>query len=105
MGHVKFFTATSQIERTDKRLEPWKFNYLNNHSTHAAIYLAIHSPAPTIQLSSFLDSLLLRLQQRAQMPAQRNLSIFGRSLVANMLLLGPLWHANRVFTDPQILPW
>lgn len=34
MGHVKFFTATSQTERIDKRLKPWKFNYLNNHSTH-----------------------------------------------------------------------
>ncbi|KAG1295391.1 hypothetical protein G6F66_004365 [Rhizopus arrhizus] len=53
------------------------------------------------QLSSFLDNLLLKLQQRAQMLAQRNLSILGRSLVTNTLLLGPLWHAIRVLTVPQ----
>ncbi|KAG1277445.1 hypothetical protein G6F66_012295 [Rhizopus arrhizus] len=53
------------------------------------------------QLSSFLDNLLLKLQQRAQMLAQRNLSILGRSLVTNTLLLGPLWHAIRILAVPQ----
>ncbi|KAG1322593.1 hypothetical protein G6F63_013324 [Rhizopus arrhizus] len=67
----------------------------------AAIYLGYPLTSTNHQLSSFLDNILLKLQQRAQMLAQRNLSILGRSLVTNTLLLGPLWHAIRVLAVPQ----
>ncbi|KAG1167185.1 hypothetical protein G6F36_012651 [Rhizopus arrhizus] len=67
----------------------------------AAIYLGYPLTSASHQLSSFLDKLLLKLQQRVQMLAQRNLSILGHSLVANTLLLGPFWYTIRVLAVPQ----
>ncbi|KAG0755182.1 hypothetical protein G6F24_012005 [Rhizopus arrhizus] len=79
---------------------------LNRHKT-LAISLSGQSHQPwqsalsSHGITHFLDNLLLKLQQRAQMLTQRNLSILGRSLVTNTLLLGLLWHAIRVLAVPQ----
>jgi hypothetical protein len=51
--------------------------------------LAIHSSVPATNCLIFLLTLLLKLQQHAQMLGQRNLLILGRSLVTNTLLLSP----------------
>ncbi|KAG1149513.1 hypothetical protein G6F37_003105 [Rhizopus arrhizus] len=74
--------------------------YDRSNST-AAIHLEYPLTSANYQLSGFFGNLLLKLQQRAQMLARRNMSILGRSLVTNTPLLGPLWHAIRVLAVPQ----
>ncbi|KAG1328634.1 hypothetical protein G6F62_008060 [Rhizopus arrhizus] len=71
------------------------------HAT-AAIYLGFPLTSSKSQLTSFLESVLSGIQTSAQLLSQRGLSILGRGLIANSLVLSRLWHATRVVNVPMI---
>ncbi|KAG1445622.1 hypothetical protein G6F46_012904 [Rhizopus delemar] len=52
-------------------------------------------------MSSYLDSLIVKLEKHATILSQRRLSILGRSMIANSLLLSRVWHNIRVLSPPQ----
>ncbi|KAG0928434.1 hypothetical protein G6F57_013603 [Rhizopus arrhizus] len=62
--------------------------------------LAFPSLAPKSQLLAFLDDVVLKIQSTADTLSQRSLSILGRSLVVNYLILSRIWHAIRILAVP-----
>ncbi|KAI9490706.1 hypothetical protein BDB00DRAFT_768280, partial [Zychaea mexicana] len=52
------------------------------------------------QLASFLDNLYTKLEHHIALLKQRHLSIQGKSIIANSLLLSRLWHVLRVCIVP-----
>ncbi|KAG0752508.1 hypothetical protein G6F16_013150 [Rhizopus arrhizus] len=74
----------------------------NMHQWHdksndtAAIYLGFPLTSSKAQMKNFLDDLLHSIQQQADYLSQRNLSVLGRGVVANSLILSRIWHSLRV---------
>lgn len=52
------------------------------------------------QLNRFLESRLDTVRKHVQLLSQRSLSIVGRALVANALLLSRMWHCLRIVPVP-----
>ncbi|KAG1448084.1 hypothetical protein G6F56_009048 [Rhizopus delemar] len=73
----------------------------DKHSTDAAIYLGYPLTSSKNQLKRFFEDLIENCQLHALNLSQRNLSILGRGLVANSLILSRIWHAIRVLSPPQ----
>ena len=73
----------------------------DNKDPTAAIYLGYPLTSSTQQMSSYLDSIITKVKRHADILAQRGLSIQGRSVVANSLLLSRIWHSIRILCPPQ----
>ncbi|KAG0064464.1 hypothetical protein BGZ90_002198, partial [Linnemannia elongata] len=56
-------------------------------------YPIVHTPA---QLEFFYDKLATKIERAADIHSARQLSVKGRALIANALLLATLWHVARV---------
>ncbi|KAG1370323.1 hypothetical protein G6F61_012134 [Rhizopus arrhizus] len=55
----------------------------------------------TQQMSKYLDSIITKIERHANILSQRGLSILGRSMIANSLLLSRIWHSIRILCPPQ----
>ncbi|KAG1546419.1 hypothetical protein G6F46_009806 [Rhizopus delemar] len=73
----------------------------DNKDSTAAIYLGYPLTSSTQQMSNYLDSIITKVKRHADILAQRGLSIQGRSMVANSLLLSRIWHSIRILCPPQ----
>ncbi|EIE84517.1 hypothetical protein RO3G_09227 [Rhizopus delemar RA 99-880] len=73
----------------------------DKRASSATIYLGYPLTSSAQQMSSYLDSLIVKLEKHATILSQRRLSILGRSMVANSLLLSRVWHNIRVLSPPQ----
>ncbi|KAG1167868.1 hypothetical protein G6F36_012411 [Rhizopus arrhizus] len=73
----------------------------DNKDPTAAIYLGYPLTSSTQQMSNYLDSIITKVKRHADILAQRGLSIQGRSVVANSLLLSRIWHSIRILCPPQ----
>ncbi|EIE75892.1 hypothetical protein RO3G_00596 [Rhizopus delemar RA 99-880] len=73
----------------------------DKRASSAAIYLGYPLTSSAQQMSSYLDSLIVKLEKHATILSQRRLSILGRSMIANSLLLSRVWHNIRVLSPPQ----
>ena len=73
----------------------------DNKETTAAIYLGYPLTSSTQQMSKYLDSIITKIERHANILSQRGLSILGRSMIANTLLLSRIWHSIRVLCPPQ----
>ena len=67
-------------------------------SNNAAIYLGFLLTDAKHQLTAFLSDTLSKLQNSTQQPTQCSHCILGRSLVANSLIMSPIWHSIRILT-------
>ena len=52
-------------------------------------------------MSNYFDSIITKVERYADILAQRGLSILGRSMIANTLLLSRIWHSTRILCPPQ----
>jgi hypothetical protein len=89
--HVEWINLarTKEIVWYDKdNLQPLTYLGYPLHSTQA-------------QLEQFLDTVYAKLQRHVNFLTSRNLSIKGKAIVANSLLLSRLWHLLRVIQPPQ----
>ncbi|KAG1255119.1 hypothetical protein G6F68_010529 [Rhizopus microsporus] len=73
----------------------------DNKETTAAIYLGYPLTSSTQQMSKYLDSIITKIERHANILSQRGLSILGRSMIANSLLLSRIWHSIRILCPPQ----
>ncbi|KAG1455737.1 hypothetical protein G6F46_010345 [Rhizopus delemar] len=73
----------------------------DNKDSTAAIYLGYPLTSSTQQMSNYLDSIITKVKPHADILAQRGLSIQGRSMVANSLLLSRIWNSIRIQCPPQ----
>ncbi|KAG0975420.1 hypothetical protein G6F29_011546 [Rhizopus arrhizus] len=73
----------------------------DKRASSATIYLGYPLTSSAQQLSSYLDSLIVKIEKHATILSQRRLSILGRSMIANSLLLSRVWHSIRVLSPPQ----
>ncbi|EIE75871.1 hypothetical protein RO3G_00575 [Rhizopus delemar RA 99-880] len=73
----------------------------DNKDPTAAIYLGYPLTSSTQQMPNYLDSIITKVKRHADILAQRGLSIQGRSVVANSLLLSRIWHSIRILCPPQ----
>ncbi|KAG0737122.1 hypothetical protein G6F23_010536 [Rhizopus arrhizus] len=69
----------------------------------ATTYLGYPLTTSAQQFSSYLDSLIVKLEKHAIILSQRWLSILGYSTIANSFLLSRVWHSIRVLSPPQSL--
>lgn len=76
---------------------PWH----DSNSPSAITYLGYPLYTNEIQLSSFLLNTENKLNNQINILKQRSLSIRGRSLIVNSLLLSRLWHILRVTIVPD----
>lgn len=67
-------------------------------SNNAAIYLGFLLTDAKHQLTAFLSDTLSKLQNSTQQPTQCSHCILGRNLVANSLIMSPIWHSIRILT-------
>ncbi|KAG1135452.1 hypothetical protein G6F38_012791 [Rhizopus arrhizus] len=73
----------------------------DKRASSATTYLRYPLTSSAQQLSSYLDSLIVKIEKHATILSQRRLSILGRSMIANSLLLSRVWHSIRVLSPPQ----
>ncbi|SAL96026.1 hypothetical protein, partial, partial [Absidia glauca] len=69
--------------------------------TKPVIYLGYPLYSTETQLQHFLDAIEWKITNHANMMKARSLSVLGRSLIANALLLSKLWHILRVTVTPN----
>ncbi|KAG1157103.1 hypothetical protein G6F36_014271 [Rhizopus arrhizus] len=73
----------------------------HDSSSHvAAIYLGFPLTSSSAQLATFLDEMLGSIRLIVHRLAFRRLSVQGRGLIANTLILSRVWHSLRVLTVP-----
>lgn len=72
----------------------------DSNSHMAAIYLGFPLTSSPAQLATFLDELLGSTRLIAHCLASRRLSVQGRGLIANTLILSRIWHCLRVLAVP-----
>jgi hypothetical protein len=73
----------------------------HDSSSHvAAIYLGFPLTSSSAQLTTFLDETLGSTRLIVHRLAFRRLSVQGRGLIANMLILSRVWHSLRVLAVP-----
>ena len=73
----------------------------DKRASSATTYLGYPLTGSAQQLTSYLDSLIVKIEKHATILSQRRLSILGRSMIANSLLLSRVWHSIRVLSPPQ----
>lgn len=76
------------------------FQWHDKQNISAAIYLGYPLTSNKQQLKNYLLSIIVKVEQHTNILSQRNLSIQGRSMVANTLLLSRIWHSIRVISPP-----
>ncbi|ORE10038.1 hypothetical protein BCV72DRAFT_189348, partial [Rhizopus microsporus var. microsporus] len=72
----------------------------DSNSHMAAIYLGYPLTSSSTQMMTFLDELLGSTRLIAHRLASRGLSVQGRGLIANTLILSRIWHCLRILTVP-----
>ncbi|KAG1124410.1 hypothetical protein G6F61_012187 [Rhizopus arrhizus] len=73
----------------------------DKRASSATTYLEYPLTSSAQQLTIYLDSLIVKLEKHATILSQRRLSILGRNMIANSLLLSRVWHSIRVLSPPQ----
>ncbi|KAG1471611.1 hypothetical protein G6F56_002027 [Rhizopus delemar] len=73
----------------------------NSDSGSYVRYLGYPLVSHNKQLQVFLDEIKIKISYHCLLLKERNLSIWGKSLVANSLLLSRLWHVLRVVLVPK----
>jgi hypothetical protein len=73
----------------------------DNSHTSPAIYLGYPLYSNTIQLNNFLTNVSNKIQRHIHILQNRQLSVKGKAIVCNSLLLSKLWHIIRVTIVPS----
>ncbi|KAG1138000.1 hypothetical protein G6F37_005953 [Rhizopus arrhizus] len=73
----------------------------DKRASSAITYLGYPLTSSAQQLTSYLNSLIVKLEKHATILSQRRLPMLGRSMVANSLLLSRIWHNIRVLSPSQ----
>ncbi|SAM00534.1 hypothetical protein [Absidia glauca] len=96
------------LSLTGQTHEEWKTLAQEEHikwhdaeDSKPVIYLGYPLYSTESQLQHFLDTVELKITNHANMMKSRSLSVLGRSLIANALLLSKLWHILRVTITPN----
>lgn len=99
---------TASLSLSGKRHPAWhrlslenQITWYDENSSQAVIYLGYPLYSTQIQLDNFLDTVYQKIVKHVGMLKSRSLSIKGKALVANSLILARLWHLLRVISPPQ----
>ncbi|KAK4518752.1 uncharacterized protein ATC70_008974 [Mucor velutinosus] len=98
---------TILVSLSGKRHESWthlaetsNIEWYDESSIGSVRYLGYPLYHTKEQLAHFLDSVTVNLQRQCNLLKKRQLSIRGKGLVANSLLLSRMWHLLRVVVVP-----
>ena len=101
-------SKTVLVSLSGQRHEDWSclaeqssIEWYDESSTGSVRYLGYPLYHTQAQLDHFLDAIKIKIQRHCNMLQQRNLSIRGKSVVANSLLLSRLWHILRAVVVPS----
>ncbi|KAI7860618.1 hypothetical protein BDC45DRAFT_430586, partial [Circinella umbellata] len=82
------------------QVESFGARWHDQHNPHALTYLGYPLYHSQAQLGGFLESLYNKIKHHVDFLQQRRLSVLGKSIIANSLLLSRLWHVLRVCIVP-----
>ncbi|KAG2224705.1 hypothetical protein INT45_009020 [Circinella minor] len=82
------------------QVESFGARWHDQHHPHALTYLGYPLYHSQAQLDGFLESLYNKIKHHVDFLQQRRLSVLGKSIIANSLLLSRLWHVLRVCIVP-----
>ena len=92
-----FSSSSDWLTSFDRHHIRQLFDY---HSPDPVIYLGYPLATSTKQRNNFLDRLVDTIRIACDIHSQRSLSIRGRALIVNSLILSRLWHVLRVVSVP-----
>jgi hypothetical protein len=105
-GNINFHktTAFPLTTQHDKELEAdlrgASLQWHDNTSAEPLIYLGYPVPICTSHINKYLDNLLQKITSSVKIHSQRYLSVLGKAILVNSLLLSRLWHALWVVSPP-----
>ena len=65
------------------------------------IYLGYPVPICQAHINKYLDDLLSKIQKSINIHSQRTLSVLGKAVIVNSLILSRLWHALWILSPPE----
>jgi hypothetical protein len=95
------FSGRQSTPRMDILLETITLPMTWQNNAQALTYLGYPVYHDQNQLDLFLEVICGKIERHARMFSSRNLSIVGKGLTANTLLLSRLWHILRVVIIPK----
>jgi Reverse transcriptase (RNA-dependent DNA polymerase)/zinc-binding in reverse transcriptase/Endonuclease/Exonuclease/phosphatase family len=73
----------------------------DSDSPSPLIYLGYPVPICQAQINKYLDDLLSKIQRSINIHSQRTLSVLGKAVIVNSLILSRLWHTLWVISPPE----
>ena len=73
----------------------------DSESPGPLIYLGYPVPICQAHINKYLDDLLSKIQRSINIHSQRTLSVLGKAVIVNSLILSRLWHTLWVLSPPE----
>jgi hypothetical protein len=73
----------------------------DSESPDPLIYLGYPVPICQAHINKYLDDLLSKIQRSINIHSQRTLSVLGKAVIVNSLILSRLWHMLWVLSPPE----